>query len=147
MDQLPLLRDIHLPNNPTFFPLGWGVFVLIFFFCLLAVLYPIFKKIYRQSRKYYALKFLKNIDEASQHSLDQISKILRRICLIKYQEATIYFGSEWIDFLNKHTKTKISKDCAKALVYAPYLPADQKIDVKTFKEIKNFALCWVEENL
>ena len=147
MDQLPLLKDIHLPKDISLFPSGWGVFVFVFVLFFLIMLYPIFKKIYRQSRKYYALKLLKNIDENTQYCLDEISKLLRRICLVKYQNATTYFGTEWIDFLNAHTKTKIDKDCAKLLIYAPYLPANQKIDRKNFETIKNFALCWVEENL
>ena len=92
MDNLPLLRDIHLPEESLFFPLGYG-WILIFampiviYFC-----YRIFKYAQTKSKKYYALMLLKNAGDNSLESAIKVSEILRRICMYKYKNAVSLLG-------------------------------------------------------
>lgn len=101
MDNLPELRDIHLPEGVSAFPPAYGWWVILLGVLLLFGLYELWKLWRQKSKKRYALQLLGNakasnvVDEAR-----EMSEILRRICIFKYPEAAALFGRPWIDFLN-----------------------------------------------
>ena len=53
----------------------------------------------------------------------KMSQILRRICVYKYKSAAALFGIDWIEFLNRHSKVKISGKAARLLLDALYMNA------------------------
>ena len=147
MDNLPLLKDIHLPEPIWMFPLGWFWFVLIFAPIGVYFTYRVFSYIIGKSKKYYALKLLKDAKENNAKSVELISEVLRRICLYKYKSAITLFGNEWINFLNDHSKMKLKGSVAELLVYGMYVPQNKQYNNKDYDSLRKFARQWIGENL
>ena len=147
MDGLEGLRDIHLPEGFTRFPLGWGVWLFFALILFAFVLSPFFIKLYRKSRKRYALKILSAVDQKDAEALCKISETLRRICLIKHKNAVALSGENWAAFLTKYAHIKIKKELLNLLINAPYMPQNKDIDAADFEQIKNFALSFAKDNL
>lgn len=147
MDNLPLLKDIHLPEPVWSFPLGWFWFVLVFGPIGIYLAYRIFTYIRSKSKKYYALKLLKNATDNNAKSVELISEVLRRICLYKYKSAITLFGKEWVDFLNVHSKMKLKDSVAELLVYGMYVPQNKQYNKKDYDNLRKFAKQWIGENL
>lgn len=147
MNNLPELRDIHLPEEITLFPLGYGsLFFMVVFVCLIA-LTPYFRHLYLQSKKKYAFDYLAALTTQNMQSACKISELLRRICKIKHKKAVALFGPAWIDFLNRTSAIKLSDSQVKILANAPYAPATLDLSEEDFKALKDFAKKWVEANL
>lgn len=147
MDNLPELRDIHLPEEIGLFPLGYGTIVLIVLLISLIALFPYFRRLYLQSKKKYAFDILNALQEQNMQSVCKISELLRRICKIKHKKAVALFGPAWIDFLNQTAANKLSEAQIKILVNAPYAPETLNIPEQDFNAVKDFAKSWVEANL
>ncbi len=148
-DNLPELRDIHLPDGVSAFPPAYGWWVIlggIVAVCLLLWIVAIVRK---KSKKLYALHLLKKIYSANNvASAVEMSAILRRICVYKYQNAAALFGQEWIDFLNQHCKTKLQGNVADLLINAPYVPHDtKKYGADDVASLRLFCQKWIGENL
>ncbi len=147
-NNLPELRDIHLPDEIAMFPhaYGWGVILLaaaglFFVFWLL-------RKLHRRSKKKYALSVLAACPEEPVAGAAEISRLLRRICLLKHKEASALFGQEWVDFLNSRCRTKLSGKAAKLLADAPYIGKNSQIyGSEELNILKNFCRKWIGENL
>ena len=120
MGNLPLLRDIHLPEENFIFPLGYGWLLFLLFPVFIYMGYKIFKYCKSKSKKYYALWLLQNADTDTLESAIKISEVLRRICILKYAEAVSLFGDNWVNFLNNHSTKNLTSGAADILVYAPY---------------------------
>ena len=138
MDNLPQLRDIHLPPETMFFPLGYGWLIVLAALILAYVFYRLVKFLYQKSKKRYALTLLKRASADNLDSARLISEILRRICL---------YGTDWILFLNNHSRKPLSDSAAQLLVYAPYMAQDKKYPPETYRALREFAENWIGENL
>ena len=148
MDNLPLLKDIHLPEPIwSFAPLGWFWLMLVIAPIVSYFAYRTFKYVRAKSRKYYALRLLKNAKENNAKSVELISEILRRICLYKYKKAITLFGQDWIDFLNGHSQIKLKNSAAELLVYGMYVPQNKQYDAKDYDFLRKFTKKWIGENL
>lgn len=146
-ENLPLLRDIHLPPPVSPFPLGYGWGLLLLAVLLLIGTYFFAKYIRTKSRKYYALRMLSAASANNLQSARQISEILRRVCLYKYKNAVSLFGRDWIDFLNSRVSHKISPSAADLLLYAPYMPEKKEYSAQAYQNLRQFAKRWIGENL
>lgn len=150
MDNLPELRDIHLPTDGVpFFPLaeGWWCilgFIVVAFFVLKTAVW-----LYKASARIYARKLLYPLRERTDlKSVVKMSEILRRICVRKYPQAVAFSGNDWIDFLNKNSKTKLSGDVAELLKNAPFMPDDSALlNQKNHQILWKFCYNWIGENL
>lgn len=150
MDNLPELRDIHLPSEEiSIFPLAYGWWMVLAIVILLIAIYMQVKQIRRLSAKLYAKYLLKNIEkDDSLAAAIKISEILRRICIIKYPQAVALTDAAWIDFLNSKVKNKIKGKTAEILKNAPYMPVEkQTVYANEIKKIRQFCYDWVGENL
>lgn len=147
MNDLPLLRDIHLPPAITKFPLGYGFLFLLAFFVVCVALTPYFRHLYLKSKKQYTLRLLQNLKQENLGDVCKISEILKRVCKIKHKKAVAFYGDKWADFLKSTTSYKISPELLNVLINAPYAPCDLSIKKTDFEDIKSFARQWVEENL
>lgn len=147
MNNLPLLKDIHLPEESFLFPLGYGWWLFFALPILAYAFYKTFKYFQIKSKKFYALLLLKNAETDNLESAIVISEVLRRICLFKYKEAVSLFGEKWVEFLNCHSKQKLNKKAKELLVYAPYMKKHKVYDTKDYQNLRNYAKKWIGENL
>lgn len=150
MDNLPELRDIHLPDDEiSFFPLAYGWWGIL----LLVVAFVVFFKLCLWARKtsaaIYARKLLKELkDDRSMSSVVKISEILRRICVRRYPQAVSLYGDNWIKFLNSRSKKQLDGDIAELLKNAPFMNINSvSVDIKKYQELWNFCYEWIGENL
>ena len=146
---LPELRDIHLPDGVSLFPPAYGWWVILGSVLLLLALIELFLILRRKSKKRYALYLLQHIpqDNIAAAAL-QISEILRRICVFKYKDAAVLYGSAWLDFLNKHSKNKLGEQAAKLLLDAPYMNPDSvSYTRQDLERLRQFSTRWIGENL
>lgn len=147
-DNLPELRDIHLPEAISAFPPAYGWWVIFLLLIFIFFLFLLIRKLLLRSKKRYALRLLQSCSDNSLSSAEEMSKILRRICLVKYPHASSLFGQEWIDFLNNHCKSKLSSQTADLLLNAPYIKKNSSrysnVDIVN---LRRFCEKWIGENL
>ncbi len=147
-DNLPELRDIHLPQDTiSVWPLayGWWLILAIIIF-LMASIY--FVRLYRiKSKKLYAIRLLDSLDKKTASAI-KMSEILRRICVYKYPEASTLLSKEWIKFLNSHSKSPIKDGAANLLINAPYINPDTAVySQQDINDLYDFCRSWIGENL
>lgn len=147
MDNLPELRDIHLPPHIPNFPLGWGMVLIALGLVLSIVGIWMGRRIWRQSKKYYALRKLDSYKNGDMADICEISKLLRRICIVRYPEAIALSGQKWIDFLKTKTNKALSQPAAALLAGAPYMPKNKSIAARDFEAVHQFAHAFLEDNL
>ena len=149
MNNLPEIRDIHIPDGVSVFPLAYGWWIILATIIVAILCIWIIVKAVKTSRKYYALKTLNNIDTENPISAAiKISELLKRICISKYRNASTLYGKEWITFLNEHTTFTLTGSVADLLTYAPFI--DEKnisYSSQDANELKRFAKIWIGENL
>lgn len=148
-DNLPELRDIHIPDGVSMFPPAYGWWVILAGVIVLALLFELFLILRKKSKKAYALRLLSQINQNNiVPAAVEISEILRRICVYKYPAANALYGENWVNFLNNHTKQKLPKNTVNLLINAPYIPANTKtFDEHDIYELTTFAKKWIGENL
>jgi len=149
MDNLPELRDIHIPDGVSAFPPAYGWWILLFLLISLPIIIRIIRSAQRKSRKFFALNLIDKTDDNSIiKSAVKISEILKRICIYKYPQAVNMFGKDWIEFLNTNAKNHISGETAELLSNAPYISENSaKYTTQNLSELKEFAKKWIGENL
>ena len=148
-DNLPELRDIHLSDGVSAFPLADGWWLTLAGIVLLFLLTQFILYLRRYSKARYALKLLREIsDENVVEAAKQMSEILRRICVFKYKEAAVLLGPDWVAFLNKKTKTPLNGKTAELLINAPYIPQQSTVyNLQNLEELRRFCQKWIGENL
>lgn len=149
MDNLPELRDIHLPDGVSIFPPAYGWWVILAALISVILLYELISILRRKSKKRFALKTLNNIYfENPVQDAVLMSNLLRRVCVFKYKEAVTLSGQDWIDFLNSHCSQKIKDKPALLLINAPYIDKNtKKFTNKETKVLVDFCKTWIGENL
>lgn len=148
-DNLPELRDIHIPEGVSIFPPAYGWWMILAIVIVSIIAYNLILKIRIKSKKNYALKLLSqiNINNIIPAAVE-ISEILRRICILKYPIANALYGKQWIIFLNNHSKLKLSKKTAELLTNAPYIrTGTNSYNAKDINDLVSFAREWIGENL
>ena len=149
MDNLPDLRDIHIPDGVSAFPPAYGWWVMLFGLLIMALMYKIFKEYRHHSKKLYALRLLNNIraDNVVDNARE-MSELLRRICVLKYPQATSFFVRQWVDFLNAHTHKSLDAKTSDLLIDAPYMPSSSnKYKMEDAEALRSFCQQWIGENL
>lgn len=149
MDNLPEIRDIHIPEGVSLFPIAYGWWVILATLIGAIVLVKLILLAIRTSKRLYALKQLKNINtENPVIAAIKFSELLRRVCHFKFKEASALYGKDWIEFLNNRTPHKISDESAKLLINAPFMNIEDKLySQKTAEELKTFCKYWIGANL
>ncbi len=149
MDNLPDLRDIHIPDGVSIFPPAYGWWLMLLALLILALSYNFFKQYRYRSQKLYALRLLNNIRQDSViDTAKEISELLRRICIAKYPQAVVLFGRKWIDFLNAHCSKTLDAKTADLLVNAPYIPtSNSTYNQEDAEALRHFCQLWIGENL
>ena len=148
-ENLPELRDIHLPSDVSMWPPAYGWFVILGVIVLSIYTYKLYKYWRLKSRKVYALRLLAELDRNQiVPSATAISELLRRVCVYRYPEAVSLEGEEWLKFLQKHTKKQADKESASLLLNAPYInPEKNSYTTQQLADLISFAQYWIGENL
>ncbi len=133
-DPLAQLKDIHLPNPVSWWPLAPGWYVLgIFIVCLIGLFaFWLHKRHVHALAKKQALKLLahyqKQYEKNSNTSVSSahISKLLRRVALAYYPRAQVasLHGDAWLQFLNKTGKNIDFNPIRHMLLDAPFKQED-----------------------
>ena len=148
-ENLPELRDIHLPEGVSVWPPAYGWWVILGGSLCFVLIVALFQLLRKKSKKLYALHLLKNIYcNNSLRSVVEMSALLRRICVFKYKEAMTLYGEDWLNFLNSHSSKKLEGESAQLLLDAPYmknLPQDFKSG--NVVRLRLFCQNWIGENL
>ena len=148
-DNLPELRDIHLPSEPIpFLPLAYGWWLLSALLIGIIAAIWLFRLWRCKSKRHYALKLLSDLDVRQTVSVIKMSELLRRICVYKYPRAATLFGIDWINFLNDHCRIKMGDSASAILLNAPYAaPHTSIFEGKDIAELREFCQAWIGENL
>ncbi len=148
-DNLPELRDIHLPEGVSLWPIGYGWWIILITISTTLILLKTWNYLRRKSKKLYALRQLKkSAGKNSVKTAAAISEILRRICMYKYPQAVSLSGDEWIKFLTKQGKFNLEDNVKEILLNAPYMPDDSSdFDSNDMAKLYEFCKSWIGENL
>ena len=148
-DNLPELRDIHLPEGVSVFPPAYGWYIIVLIIIAAVILIKLYKSWLQKSRKKYALRILAALnDKDIIASVTVISELLRRICVYRYPQAVALSGENWWNFIKQHGKMELSDQNKKLLLNAPYMDTKtQKYSTQNLQDIIDFASAWIGENL
>jgi hypothetical protein len=118
----PDLRDIHLPDPLSIWPLaiGWYVLAALILLGLILCLSVIIRRRRFTRARRAALAELARIQT---NDISQLSMLLRRTALAYYKQANIeaITGKAWIEFLKAtHKKPLFNEDDARLLTEASY---------------------------
>ncbi len=136
------LRDIHLPDAISWWPLapGWWMLLLAALLIISALL--VSRKIYRSRQLKRDIQseidLIRSQFQKTQNRSQlakSLSILLRRASISFYPEANIagLTGEHWLDYLDKTTvkpseKFSFNSDTGKILLTAPYLPENTELD-------------------
>ena len=134
MDKTPQtleLRDIHLPADPSMWPLAIGWWLLIILGCVIA--YFVYKKLLEIKKIKQTNLLLQNElqainnaykQHADKHKLaSEVSELLNRFVrhVLKDSHATTLTGEKWIAYLNSRTNSNEFNPYLKELTQAQYI--------------------------
>lgn len=151
MEELPL-RDIHLPNPISWWPLalGWWLVIGIIIFCIICV-FIIIKYFMRPTLYREAATALDRIEsDFHQHgdatcSMKEISALLRRVILSQKNSDKKggITGHAWLEILDKNLNGEEFREGAgKYLLSGPY---QENFDKKNVPEIIELCRKWIKK--
>lgn len=147
------LHDIHLPAEPSWFPLapGWWVLLAIIV-ASLALFFFVYKKRKRQAHfQNEAIALIENIliqyenkELTTPNAITSISAALKRIAIALHgrEKVAKLSGAAWISFLDSTGKTpRFNTESGQALISSGY-QAESNTPVQT---IATLAKDWIKE--
>lgn len=124
------LRDIHLPNPVSAWPLAIGYWItgaLIILGLIALILF--IRHLYKPTSKKQALAILKHIQEGytlngdSKKCLQDLSELLRRVAISRDKTKSGLIGPAWLLYLDqKLKKPAFSQGAGQILISGPYQP-------------------------
>ena len=126
------LRDLHIPTEPSFWPLAYGWWVLLALVLLGIIALLVCWYLWQQRPVVYALKCQKQIAKEPDdfYFLKEISQLLKRVAIAAYGRPKIapLSDQKWQDFLINVAPSIFTKDQAHLIAFAIYQP-DKKISL------------------
>jgi len=136
------LRDIHLPEPISWWPLAPGWWILFACTIIIIVAIIISRKIYLSKQLKRDIKAeLENIKQQFQQTQNKLqlakslSVLLRRASISYYPKADIagLTGDSWLSYLDNSNASssadnRFQSDIGKVLLSAPYLPENSTLD-------------------
>ena len=146
------LRDIHLPDSLSWWPLapGWWILLFLIVILVMAVFYFIRRRRnMRMSAIYLAKEELSRIEKEFKSNQDkvnlvqEISELIRRvsISLSNRSESASLTGEKWLLFLNElNGDESFTKGIGRVLIEAPY----QNKPNYNEKELLSLISAWID---
>ncbi len=154
---LPLLRDIHEPATPGWWPpaVGWWVLAVLVIVLIYAVTLTLLKRYKAKAAYREAMKSIGLIQLGSQsqfEKLTELNSLLKRAALTKTSEESVaaLHGKNWIGFLqNTSGKQKFSEEVLKILAFTQYQPpsAFTPVSAQDFETVFETSKYWLKHNL
>jgi Tfp pilus assembly protein PilO len=129
-DPLAQLKDIHLPDPISWWPLapGWYVVIALVFLLALYLGYQVYKRHRDALAKKKALALLETYQQhyEKEHNVPatsaHISELLRRVALVYFprEEVASLHGEAWLQFLNQTGKDIDFNSVRNMLLDAPF---------------------------
>lgn len=123
------LKDIHLPQEPSFFPPSWtGLTLIAALVCLIFASRAAYRFFKRMTARKYALKELNALEKSKKSACARVSGaliLLKRLAMLKFKDEKIatMHGDDWTRFLAGDAKTPLFQgalgDMIKNIQYAP----------------------------
>ena len=132
-DPLSQLKDIHLPDAVSWWPLapGWWILICLFLIMIALAIY-LYIRSQRKTRQELiieqSLQIFHDLEDQSVEPkvlVSELSKLLRRTAISLYgrDNTAKLAGKEWLNFLNLHGKTKaFTEGVGQAFGDQPYRP-------------------------
>ena len=147
------LKDIHLPEIPSVWPLP-AIFWIVLFLAISIVLFT--RWIWRYSHRITAVRYAKRQVESLTRQFGEngykvsyeICLLLRRIALMKFKRENVssLSGKEWRSFLEKTTKKPVFAGEAGDIVEnVMFIPAD-RFRYRNVTPLVEAAKEWIAEN-
>ena len=151
------LRDIHLPDDPSIWPLAFGWWLLIIVAIIIG--YFAIRKIIKLKKRNQLIKLMQDelmlINDGfkkhnSKHQLAvEISELLKRFVrhVLHDNEASSLTGSLWIDYLNEQSNSKVFNPFRTELTQAQYHPQIDFDAPRLMATVKNYFPSVIKLNL
>ena len=141
------LHDIIVPDGIGYFPLapGWlivGVLLITLLFHFVVQAYKRYKKtLYKRE----ALTELENHRDESKDDALALLKLARRVAIAAYgrEEIAGLSGENWWDFMEQHSKVKMSKELRDEIATLLYDNTAQ-IDTAQYRSIRSKVSVWIK---
>jgi hypothetical protein len=129
-DPLAQLKDIHLPDPISWWPLapGWYLLIAFIIFLFIVVMYQAYTRHRNALPKKNALQLLTTYracyekEGNAQWVSSQTSELLKRVALAYYPRANVanLCGEEWLNFLNQTAKGIDFNSVKYMLLHSPF---------------------------
>ena len=146
------LRDIHLPEPISWWPLAPGWWFIVGTILLLTAAFFLFRYYQKkQALKKQVLAEFETIctqyeqDKNTIVLLQSLSTLLRRACISFYprSEAASLTGKSWLDFLDDTGSEKVfDTEKGRLIATAPYLSENTKLDIDS-EELMQLCENWL----
>jgi len=146
------LRDIHLPDPVSWWPLAPGWWALMMLLVIVVLLTTYFIRRYRNhkiSALYLAKQELERIktefilNQDKSNLVKELSELIRRlsISIFPREQSAGLTGEEWLKFLDKYShKNEFDNGIGRVLIEAPY-QADPEFNTN---ELIDLISIWIE---
>ena len=150
-ESLPL-RDIHLPDPVSWWPLapGWWALMVLIVMVVLLIAYCIrryrnhkISALYLVKQELERIKTDFNINQDKSNLVKELSELIRRlsISIFPREESAGLTGEEWLKFLDQYSdKNEFDNGIGRVLIEAPY-QADPEFNSN---ELLALIASWVE---
>jgi len=142
------LRDIHMPDAPSIWPLapGWWILTIV----VLVTVYWLYKLWKRQHKKKQLIALMQQqlteIHDEFRATKDKhklaiaVSDLLKRFVrfVLKDTDATSLTGQEWIDYLNSKSSNDIFNKFTVPLTQAQYIQSPEFDVPSLIAAVKNY---------
>ena len=165
MDKIPLpeLRDIHLPGEPSMWPLaiGWWI-TLVLLIVIFILVFLAFLKIQQHKKfKKYSDEVLQQFstleadlkENPSNQTIAKINTHLRQVAINTYQRESIagLTGVDWLRFLDESGNTShFTQGDGKILIEAPYQSESQTqsmLDLSNQNAFLSLIESWIKKQI
>jgi len=142
---LDQLKDIHLPEAVSIWPLAWPWWVLIICILALVALAVYWHKKNQWRRQ--ALSQLKNIDtQDNLLCIQQCNRLLKQVALYRHgQSCASLSGEKWLNFLDSKVKKVIFSEQLNEFAYAPDQPTHTSASIDVI-QLKKAVECWIRKH-
>jgi hypothetical protein len=105
---LDQLKNVHLPDAVSIFPLANGWYILIGLILIIMAALIGLKFLKRKNYKKQVYAILADIEKnLPEETISEVSILIKRVAIMKFPEEPVHtmFGTKWLEFLDKTGKT------------------------------------------